>query len=122
ALGADVVNGANPVGVAVVALLPRSRRGVVIERLRDAGDSTVTDTASIKSEVQRAVDGLLPHHTRYVGGHPLAGRERGGPQRARAAMFAGHAWVLTPAPDASPAAVEDARWLVTECGATPVLM
>jgi prephenate dehydrogenase len=37
-------------------------------------------------------------------------------------MFSGRAWVLTPGPVSSPAAVDDTRWLVTECGAIPLTL
>jgi prephenate dehydrogenase len=132
-LGAGSAHQGEPVDVTVVAVPPGNTAQAVVQRLEDDERGIVTDTASIKLEVQRDVERLLDapsvsgHSrrngvTRYVGGHPLAGRERGGPQRAHPAMFAGRAWVLTPDADVSPDALERARWLVTECGATPVTM
>ena len=133
ALGAGDVHAGEPIDVTVVAVPPGSTAQVVAKHIRDDDCGTVTDTASIKRAVQDEVRQLLsdPSHStpteamhvpRYVGGHPLAGRERGGPHRAHPAMFAGRAWVLTPGADASSEALDDARWLVTECGATPVTM
>jgi prephenate dehydrogenase len=131
-LGAGERYNGEQVDLAVVAVPPASTAPVVVDQLCSGTGSTVTDTASIKGELQREVERLLAAHedssaaplalSRYVGGHPLAGRERGGPHRARADMFAGRAWVLTPGPGSSPAAVEDTRWLVTECGAIPLTL
>jgi len=114
--------------IVVVAVPPSSTAEVIAAHLNQDEDATVTDTASIKAHVQRDIEQLAaaeqppPDTARYVGGHPLAGRERGGPQRARADLFAGRAWALTPTPATRPAALKDARWLVHECGATPVII
>ncbi len=92
-LGAGDVHAGEPVDVTVVAVPPGSTAQVVAEHIRDDDRGTVTDTASIKRAVQDEVRRLLsdPSHStpaeavrvpRYVGGHPLAGRERGGPHRA----------------------------------------
>jgi prephenate dehydrogenase len=130
-LGAGDRYAGEPVDLTVVAVPPASTARAVADRLCDDSGSTVTDTASIKGELLREIHRLLAAPTtssaqsrldRYVGGHPLAGRERGGPHRARADMFAGRAWVLTPGPDSSPAAIEAAQWLVTECGAIAVTL
>jgi prephenate dehydrogenase len=131
-LGAGEVYSGEAVDLTVVAVPPSSTAAVVVDRLCADAGSTITDTASVKGELQREIAVLLPATatgspapsalTRYVGGHPLAGRERGGPHRARADMFAGRAWVLTPGPESSPVAVDDTRWLVTECGAIPLTL
>ena len=57
---------------------------------------------------------------RFVGGHPLAGRERSGPGAARADLFEGRPWVLTPASETAREAIETVRRLVLDCGAQPV--
>lgn len=130
-LGAGDRHAGQPVELTVAAVPPASTAQVVEEALAQHPGSTVTDTASIKGEIRRELDQRLAAApappgdgggARYVGGHPLAGRERGGPHRARAAMFAGRPWVLTPSPATSPAALADARWLVAECGASAVTM
>lgn len=53
----------------------------------------VTDVASVKAPVVAAID-----HPRFVGGHPMAGSEQVGVDGARAQLFDGAAWVLTPTP------------------------
>ncbi|HYL70739.1 MAG TPA: prephenate dehydrogenase [Candidatus Dormibacteraeota bacterium] len=131
ALGAGDAHRAEDVDLTVVAVPPGRAARVVAEQLCARPQGTVTDTASIKAEVQRGVRALLLDAAgaggdaalpRYVGGHPLAGRERGGPHRARADMFTGRAWVLTPEAHASVQSLHDAGWLARECGAVPVVM
>ena len=63
--------------------------------------ATFTDLASVKSLPQREAESLACDLTRFVGGHPLAGRERSGAGAARADLFEGRPWVLTPSTHSS---------------------
>ena len=56
-----------------------------------APDCVVTDVGSTKRAVVAAVD-----DPRFVGGHPLAGAETAGVEHARADLFDGATWYLTP--------------------------
>jgi len=61
---------------------------------RVATRTVVTDVGSTKRavvEAARTHDGLI-----FIGGHPLAGAARAGLGLARADLFAGRPWVLTP--------------------------
>jgi prephenate dehydrogenase len=81
--GADVAFVAVPVGA-----LPETVAAV----LAAAGeDCVVTDVGSTKRSVVAAVD-----DPRFVGGHPLAGAETAGVANARADLFDGATWYLTP--------------------------
>jgi cyclohexadieny/prephenate dehydrogenase len=64
-------------------------------------DAVVTDVGSVKAPVVAALDPLLP---RFVGGHPMAGRELAGLGAARADLFAGSLCFLTPTDRTLPAA------------------
>lgn len=111
------------VDLAVVAVPPRRTGAVIVDLLRRGVASAVTDCASIKAEPLRMVVAGFPTCApSYVGGHPLAGRERRGPRAARVDLFAGRPWVLTPHEVSSPEALAAARWLVSECRATAVVM
>lgn len=102
---ADVVVLAGPVSAIVETL----------EGLRS--DSLVTDVAGVKGPVV----GAARHLPRFVGGHPMAGRESSGPGAASAAMFQGATWILT----TDGAAEEDLQTmeaLVGSLGAVPVRM
>ncbi|MCL6533945.1 MAG: prephenate dehydrogenase/arogenate dehydrogenase family protein [Armatimonadetes bacterium] len=82
----------------------------------------LTDTASVKTPVLHWAKRLLPYPARFVGGHPIAGTEHHGWQSARNDLFHGAQWVLTPAPETDPDAIETVRQMVISLGATPVLM
>ena len=85
ATGAEVVFCAAPVGGAAGAgARPRSR---------PAGPRrVVTDVGSTKRDIVAA----LGADERFIGGHPLAGAETAGVENARADLFEGARWYLTP--------------------------
>ncbi len=58
---------------------------------RASGDLIVTDVAGVKASI---VGDLAD--ARFLGGHPMAGSEQRGPGGARADLFRGCTWVLTP--------------------------
>src|SRR5215831_3341299 len=57
--------------------------------------AVVTDTGSTKRDIVAAAATLPPRFT-FVGGHPLAGAAQGGLEHARADLFVGRPWLLTP--------------------------
>ena len=59
---------------------------------------------------------------RYVGGHPMAGREVSGPGAARADLLRDRPWVITPHEGADVNAVDAVRALVRTTGALPIVM
>ncbi|MGH3076095.1 MAG: prephenate dehydrogenase, partial [Gaiellales bacterium] len=82
--GAEVVFCAAP-----VARLPELARAA----LEASGpDTVVTDAGSTKRQIVAA----LGEDERFVGGHPLAGAETAGVGNARADLFEGARWYLTP--------------------------
>jgi prephenate dehydrogenase len=58
----------------------------------------ITDVGSTKAGILNAVKGKLPPGIAFVGGHPLAGSEKNGPDYADAGLFEDRLVVLTPAP------------------------
>jgi prephenate dehydrogenase len=81
----------------VVVATPATHTIEWLSRLGKAGfDGIVTDVASTKSAVLAAAQSLLVDPSRYVGGHPMAGSERSGVTAARADLFVGAYWLLTP--------------------------
>ncbi|MDP9394820.1 MAG: prephenate dehydrogenase [Actinomycetota bacterium] len=81
-----------------------------------------TDVASIKAAPQHAAESLACDTASYVGGHPMAGRERSGPSAARSDLFVGRPWILTPSAATSPDTVAAARSVALACGALPVVL
>jgi prephenate dehydrogenase len=106
----------------VVCVPPDLTAEVVAEQLALHPAATVTDVASVKSEIQQRVAELSGKSLRYVGSHPMAGRERGGPDSARADLFFTRPWVITPDFLTSPDAVEQVRNLAIQIGALPLAM
>lgn len=111
-----------PVDLAVLAVPPSKVGGVLVDVQRRGLARVYTDVASVKSVPERAALNAAPQPARYVGGHPLAGRERSGPLAARGTLFEGRPWVLTPSRLTSPAALERGRRLAELCGAVPLVM
>ncbi|MFH9419669.1 prephenate dehydrogenase [Streptomyces sp. NPDC017529] len=111
-----------PVDLAVIAVPPSQVAAVLAQQQTRGLARTYTDVASVKSEPERAVLAGAPDPTRYIGGHPLAGRERSGPLAARADLFQDRAWALTPSRLTSRTALDRALCLVALCGAVPVVM
>ena len=60
--------------------------------------------------------------TRFVAGHPLAGRESSGPAAARGDLFLGRPWALCPTPEVSAETTEAVGALVKACGAQAVVV
>jgi len=80
-----------------------------------------TDVASVKALPLAQARDAGCDISRYVPGHPLAGRERSGPAAARADLFLGRAWALCPAAETSGEAMGKATALVRACGAELVV-
>ena len=71
-----------------------------------APNTVVTDVGSVKQSVVQACETILRENThntaegpvRFVGGHPIAGREHVGVEHALASLFEGSRTILTPTP------------------------
>jgi prephenate dehydrogenase len=80
-------------------------------------DTVITDVASTKSAI---VGRARSHGLRFVGGHPMAGRETAGYEAADPALLQGRPWVIVPPEPADPAAVARVAALAAACGARPI--
>jgi len=80
-------------------------------------DGVVTDVASTKAGVLAAARAALPDPSRFVGGHPMAGSERSGISAARADLFSGAYWLLTPTHDSDPDIYSAMHALISSLGA-----
>jgi prephenate dehydrogenase len=108
--GAELVFCAAPV---------RELPGLVAEAISaSAPEATITDVGSTKRELVAGladVEGL----ERFVGGHPLAGAETAGVANARADLFEGARWYLTPTDRTSGIAYDRLQRAVADLGARP---
>jgi prephenate dehydrogenase len=101
----------------VVAAPPDVTADVVAKALADYPDSVVVDIASVKAEILAGLRSRGVDLARYVGTHPMAGREKSGPVAARGELFTSMPWVLCPSEETSVAALQTARSLATDLGA-----
>ncbi len=76
----------------------------------------VTDTCSTKADIMRWAAEFLPEGVHFVGGHPMAGSEQSGPAAARADLFKGATWAVTPSPRAEEDAVRVVLGLIESLG------
>lgn len=80
----------------------------------------VTDVCSTKADILKWAAELLPPTTHFVGGHPMAGREKSGPGAASADLFKGASWAITPSPRADEQAINVVLGMIESTGASPV--
>jgi prephenate dehydrogenase len=94
--------------------------GSIAAQVADALATTrglVTDVGSVKAPM---LD--LMADPRYVGGHPMAGSELEGIDGARAELFEGAMWVLTPVPGTDDDAYRDIHAVVSSFGAEVIAL
>ncbi|MDU4961814.1 MAG: prephenate dehydrogenase/arogenate dehydrogenase family protein [Sporomusaceae bacterium] len=93
------------------AIAPFLRNGVI-----------VTDVGSTKAWLAPRMKALLPPHARYVGGHPMAGREQSGFQAANGDLLRDKWYLLCPQADTDPSALQSVRELAESLGAKVAVM
>lgn len=111
----------------VVAAPPDVVADVVARELAHWPDAVVTDAASVKGAVLNALQDIALQDKgvdlgRYVGSHPMAGRERSGAVAAQADLFEGRSWVVAPGPQASAVAVDLVRRIAEASGSAVLVM
>ena len=82
-----------------------------------APGAVVTDVASTKGAVMRAAERA---GIRFVGGHPMAGREASGYAASSADLLHDRPWVVVLSAGADPDLAGPVRWLAEACGARTV--
>lgn len=106
----------------VVAVPPDVTADVIQAELERFPDAVVTDVASVKLEPFRTLQARGVDLTRYIGSHPLAGRERGGAISARADLFIGRPWVVCRDEETKVADLALVEALALDVGAMPLEM
>jgi prephenate dehydrogenase len=101
----------------VVAAPPDVTADVVAKALSDYPGSVVVDIASVKAEILERLRRRGADLSRYVGTHPMAGREKSGPVAARGELFTSMPWVVCPSEETSGSALQAARSLALDLGA-----
>lgn len=108
--------------VVILAVPPSAFGAVLKEESALNSVSTFVDVMSIKTKPLQQVerlDGVLP---RYVGTHPMAGREVSGAQSARGDLFRGRPWIVSVNEVSSKASVDLTLELINLCGGIAIHM
>ncbi|MCY4632039.1 MAG: prephenate dehydrogenase/arogenate dehydrogenase family protein [bacterium] len=116
-LGAVNEVGRNPNADVTFVATPAAAIPALARETLESGDGVVTDVGSVKGPICDAVA-----HSRFVGGHPMAGSEQAGIVGARPDMFGGAVWVLTPGKATLDETYAAVRAVVAELGAEAVTM
>lgn len=114
--GADLIILAAPVG-AILQLLPQ------LQGAADQG-ALITDTGSTKAMICQEARRIFGESPLFLGGHPMAGKERSGIEYADEALFDNACYVLTPAreEDLKDSRVSAFRSLASSLGARVLVM
>lgn len=103
----DIGEGSRSADIIVIATHIGSIRKAAIQASSSAPEGAViTDTGSVKQKVLQDIDGMLPCHLSFVGGHPIAGSENSGIKAGDRELFKGKRCILTPTDKTDKAALE----------------
>jgi prephenate dehydrogenase len=122
ALAIDLIGGVEVSTPEIVVLaLPTSKLPLVIESEYLLNPhSTFMDVGSVKNEVLLHVKTISGLSARFLPTHPMAGREIGGAASARADLFQGRSWILTPDQDCSSESKDLVLELINQLGSSPI--
>jgi prephenate dehydrogenase len=92
--GEKFEQGTNP-KLVVVCVPPDVSASVISTELANHLDAVVTDVASVKATILSELEASTADLSRYVGSHPMAGREQAGALAGRSDIFTGRPWVIS---------------------------
>ena len=87
-----------------------------------SADAWVTDVGSTKRSIHAAALHTLSKPSRFIGGHPMAGSEKGGAEQGRADLFNQRPCIITPTDKTDSAVIQSAKALWSAFGATVIQM
>jgi prephenate dehydrogenase len=122
ALAMDLIGGAQVSDPdLVIFAVPSSRLPLIIrDEFELNPNSTFMDVGSVKNDVVLEVKTVSGLSTRFVPTHPMAGREIGGAGAARADLFQGRSWIVTPSADLKAESRHIVNELIDLLGATSI--
>lgn len=104
----------------ILATPLRALSQVINEQYELNPNSTFMDVCSVKVVPLQKVQASKLPLKQFVGTHPMAGREVGGAESARADLFLSRSWIITPDAQTDSEAVAKVKWLIDLLGATCV--
>ncbi|MDP4756492.1 MAG: prephenate dehydrogenase [Aquiluna sp.] len=102
----------------VVCVPPDVAASVISAELENHPSAVVTDVASVKATVLSELESGSVDITRYVGSHPMAGREQAGALAGRSDIFIGRPWVISAHQSSSKPAIDAVEALALDLGAS----
>lgn len=104
----------------VIFALPISAISQVIKGVYESNlNSTFMDISSVKTKIKEEVEGSGVPTSKFLLSHPMAGREVGGAESARADLFVGRIWAYDPDGVQAEALAHGLK-VIELCGATPL--
>ena len=82
----------------------------------------ITDAGSVKGEIVREIDKILPEGIFFVGAHPIAGTEKSGVEASFLDLFEGSRCVITPTEKTDSTPMEKVKEIWKEAGSEVILM
>ena len=82
----------------------------------------VTDVGSVKGKLVIQLEEILKGKASFVGGHPIAGKEKSGVEASQESLFEGALCVLTPTPRTAPEALQKVKSLWEGVGSKVALV
>ena len=121
---ADVENAPlETMDMTVLCLHPEAAAAFIRENAhRLKHGSLLTDVCGVKRPLHEAVQSLSDRRFIYLGGHPMAGKERGGFANASADLFRGSHYILTPDDSVPMGAIRLMEKLVLYLGCADVVL
>jgi prephenate dehydrogenase len=96
----------------------------IVEEIREyiKKGAIVTDVGSVKAEVVKKLEDLMPEGASFVGAHPIAGRECSGVDAASSEIFNSTRCIITPSPNTDKKALKKIVKLWNAFGSKTILM
>ena len=90
--------------------------------LRLRKGAILTDVCGVKQPLKAAIDALSPHPFIYIGGHPMAGKERGSFANAAPDLYHGSHYILVPDADVPDSAMQTMTRLIKFIGCADTII
>ncbi|MBR1711447.1 MAG: prephenate dehydrogenase [Clostridia bacterium] len=91
------------------------------EAMRLKPGAILTDVCGVKKPLYAAVNALPPHDFIYLGGHPMAGKERGSFANAFGELYRGSHYILTPDASVPQSAIDTMTRLIHAMGCADII-
>lgn len=115
-------NESHEIDLVVVATPPITAFEVLKEEFCRNPKAIFIDIGSVKNNLVLKVESLSELKNRFLGTHPMAGRESSGASSAQADLFEGRAWILTPTESTSTDVIDSVTEFVKLMGSSPYQM